>query len=288
MNKLALLIAILTLALAGCGGSPGAVPVLSLTPSTASIVPNAQKQFTLDQDVIVDWSAPDGGTVVNGLFTAPNSTGTYRVVATSFLNPLASTTATVNVSNIGVSVIPSVISVAPSSVNTNALTAIVSGNPTRTVAWSIDQAGGGSIASGSNDVDGNGRATYTAGTSPGFFTVRATSAVDTSVSDTCQVRILGPSSLAVNPRSVTISATAPNNVVTVTAVLTDAAGAVDTTSALTWDVPLNPAGGSLSGSDPRQRTFTVPTSFFGVVTCQVRVRTSQNVIALATIQVVAG
>ncbi|MFI5385366.1 MAG: hypothetical protein ACHQ50_04510 [Fimbriimonadales bacterium] len=290
MSKFAILLVVLALAIAGCGGTGNLSdgPPLSISPGSASLLPDGQAQFTLDQVQLVDWSAPDGGTVVNGLFTAPGSTGTYRVVATSFLNPLNTTTATVTVATVAVSVSPFQIMVAPGTTTNNAFTAVISGSPNKAVTWTVDQVNGGSIGSSTADGSGNARANYTAGSTPGIFTIRATASADSTVSDMGQVHVLGPSSVGLNPRSVTLSTTVPNNAVLLTAVLTDASGQVDTTTALTWDIPLNPVGGVLSGSDPRQRTLTVPTSFSGVATCQVRVRNAQGVAAMATIQVVSG
>ncbi len=252
------------------------------------MLPGSVKQFTLGQNVPVDWSAPDGGTVVDGLFTAPNTNGSFRVVATSIVDPLAQATAIVNVSNVAISVTPASIAVAPGSVTPNAFVAVVAGSADRTVTWSLDQNVAGSVASGANDASGNATATFTAGTTPGIYAVRATSHADNTVSDVGEVQILGRSALGLSPQAVTLSATPPNNAVTLSAILTDSAGHVDTTTTLTWDVPANPVNGTLSGSDPRQRTFTVPPGFVGVATCQVRVRTPQGNAVFATIQVVSG
>jgi hypothetical protein len=259
-----------------------------LTPATASLQPNGTKQFSVNQNVLVDWTAPDGGTVVNGLFTAPNSTGTYRVVATSILNPLVITMATVTVANVQVTVTPPSISVGKGSVNANVFTALVAGSPTKTVTWSVDSATAGAVTSSTPDGSGNARANFTAGTTPGLFLVRATSTADPTVSETAQINVLGGSSIGLNPQSATVSTTVPHNSVDLTAVLTTSAGAVDTTTPLTWDIPLNPIGASLTGAGLRVRTFTAPTSFVGTATCQVRVRNSLGIGVTATIHVVSG
>lgn len=284
MSKAALLFAIFLLALAGCGGGGGFANSGSITlnPSEASLQPGGTKQFTVEEGVLADWSAPDGGTVVNGFFTAPNTTGTYRVVATSLVNPSVYDTAFVTVANVQVEVTPSSIAVAKGSVTTDAFKAFVTGTSDHSVTWT---ATGGTIAPSTPDPSGNPRATYTAPNTPGTFQVRARSVADNTVSNVAQVTVLGNSSLALSPISTAVTATAPNNTVTLIAVLTDANGDLDETTSLTWDVPVNPVGGTLSGSALRQRTFTVPTSFTGTAKCQVRVRTSTGVAAVSTIQV---
>lgn len=287
MARFLLFIAVCALAfgLAGCGGGTiASITTLSTTPTSASVIPGGTVQFSIDQNVLVDWTAPDGGTVVAGLFTAPVSTGTYRVIATSFLNPLVSTTANVTVSSVGISVSPSIITVAKSSVSANAFTAVIVGSANKAVNWSLDQSAAGSITSGTADGNGNARGSYTAGTAPGLFTVRATSQADPSVSATAQVIVLGSSALGLSPRTVTL---APGASVTLTAVLTDGTGAVDSTTALTWTVTVNPVGATLTGSGLRQRTLTIPANFVGVATCQVRVATSTGQSSIATIQVVS-
>jgi len=288
MKRFAILAVVAILVLAGCGGAVGVPASLTLSPSSASVLPSGQVQFTLEQGERVDWSGPDGGTVVNGLFTAPAGTGSYRVIATDYLNPYVQATATVTVANVAVSVGPQFLTVAQGSVNTNAFTAFVTGSANTAVTWSVDLPAAGSILSGSNDGSGNARGTFTAGTTPGVFTVRATSSADNSVSGVAQVQVLGNLAVGLSPTAVTLSATPPNNSVVLTAVVTDSQGHVDPTSTLTWDVPVNTVGGTLSGSDPRQRTFTVPTSFVGVALCQVRVRALLGFGALATIQVAAN
>src|SRR5579862_3060513 len=175
MIRIALLVAIAAFILAGCGGAVSVPTQLTLSPPAASALPNGQVQFTLVQSTRVDWSAPDGGTVANGLFTAPAATGSYRVVASDFLNPFVQATATVTVSNVAVSVTPASIVVAMGSVSPNVFTAFVTGSANTAVSWSADQAGAGLIVSGSNDGNGNARATFTAGTTPGLFSIRAIS-----------------------------------------------------------------------------------------------------------------
>lgn len=289
MRKVLVLLTIVVLVLTGCGGGTiGSVSSLTINPGAASLLPGGQQQFTVVQNVFVDWSAPDGGTITDGLFTAPQQTGTYRVVATSILNPLVSTSVNVTVANVQVSLTPGLLVVTKGSVNTNAFTATVAGSADRAVTWSVDQNNAGTIAAGTADSNGNARGTFTAGTTPGLFNIHATSHADPTVSAMAQVRVLGPSSLAVNPTAVTLTPVAPNNTATFSVILTDSTGAVDTTTDLIWDIPINPVGATLTGTDKRQRLFTVPTSWSGPAVCQVRIRTVQGFAVLATVQVVPG
>lgn len=283
--RFALTFSLFAILLIGCGGGGGFAnsSTITLNPPETSLQPNGTRQFTVQEGVLVDWSAPDGGAVTSsGLFTAPNATGTYHVVATSFMNPTLSDTATITVANVEVEVTPAAVSLAKGSVNADLFKAFVTGNANKSVTWT---AGGGTITASTPDGSGNPRASFTAGNTPGNYLVRATSVADPTVSAVSQVNILGNSALALNPRSAAANATVPTNSVTLIAVLTNSSGALDETTALTWDIPVNPVGATLTGSALRQRTFTVPTTFSGTEICQVRVRTSQGVAAISTIQV---
>jgi hypothetical protein len=289
MNKLVCILAAVVLMLAGCGGgSIGGITAITMNPEEASLLPNGTKQFSIVEDLFVDWSAPDGGTVNNGLFTAPNTPGSYHVVATSILNPLVSGTATVTVANVQVTITPQAASVAKGSVNTNLFTAVVVGTANKAVTWSLSSQSAGSISASTPDGNGNPRASFTAGTTPGTFQVRATSVAEPTVIGTALVTVMGGSTLAVNPKSASLTTTPPNNGVTFTAVLTDSAGAIDTTTALIWDIPSNPVGATLTGADLRQRVFTVPTNFVGNGNCTVRVRTLQGNSVTSFVQVHSG
>ncbi|AIE84878.1 calcium-binding outer membrane-like protein [Fimbriimonas ginsengisoli Gsoil 348] len=76
--------------------------VVTVSPTTTTMVTGTQRTFTATvtgpKNKAVAWTAPDGGTVTSaGLFTAPNSPGTYRVVVTSTADPRSSATATITV-----------------------------------------------------------------------------------------------------------------------------------------------------------------------------------------------
>jgi hypothetical protein len=101
--------ALLTIGLAACGGSGGGggggtPPTLSV--EIAPRYPNAQTSATVQfaasvkgsADVAVLWSAPDCGRVSQeGLFTAPDTAGTCRVLAASHADPSKIAQATVTV-----------------------------------------------------------------------------------------------------------------------------------------------------------------------------------------------
>jgi hypothetical protein len=73
---------------------------VTVSPPTVTLAPGGTQQFsaTTSDDSAVTWSAPDGGSVSpGGLFTAPATPGTYRVVATSVTDGKSSGTAIVTV-----------------------------------------------------------------------------------------------------------------------------------------------------------------------------------------------
>jgi len=76
---------------------------LSLSPATASIDACRALVFTATvppgSDPAVSWSViePAGGTVVNGIYTAPPTAGTYHLLARSVANPVIVATAAVTV-----------------------------------------------------------------------------------------------------------------------------------------------------------------------------------------------
>lgn len=71
------------------------IVVFTISPATAHINKNATQQFTVAPGVNVTWSASAGTVSATGLYTAPNTTGTFYVSATSVANPFEAATATV-------------------------------------------------------------------------------------------------------------------------------------------------------------------------------------------------
>ena len=108
--------------LSGCGGgndtynptlagdsSAPAVVGIALTPTTATLPPGGTQTFsarvTGTTNTAVTWSVPGGdanGTITStGVYTAPATPGTYRVIAASVADPSKRATATVTVTAAG-------------------------------------------------------------------------------------------------------------------------------------------------------------------------------------------
>src|SRR5204863_2850551 len=131
---------------------------VSISPKPVSTVVGAQVTFTgtvtggfSGQSTAVTWSVTEagGGSVTSaGVYTAPGTTGTYHVVATSVADNTKSDTVTITVSTSTIAV-----AVSPSTANvltggTQTFTATVSnsqGGQSTAVTWSVQQASGGSV-----------------------------------------------------------------------------------------------------------------------------------------------
>jgi hypothetical protein len=74
---------------------------VTVSPATATIVPGQTQQFTATltgtDDQTVEWSATCGTVTFSGLYTAPRSSGTCVVTATSRVDPTKSASATITV-----------------------------------------------------------------------------------------------------------------------------------------------------------------------------------------------
>jgi hypothetical protein len=173
-----------------CPGSTAAQ--VYVAPSTFTLGPGGARQFaaTVVGNGItgngVTWSVDEsgGGTITSsGEYTAPTTPGTFHVRATSVAVPTASGVATVTVTTstgIVVRVSPNPTSVAIRG--SVFFESSVSGTDDTAVSWSVDEAGGGTIAS-------NGA--YSAPASTGTFHVRATSVVDPGASGVATVNVTG-------------------------------------------------------------------------------------------------
>jgi hypothetical protein len=163
-----------------------------VTPSVFTFGPGGVRQFAatvVGQGITgngVTWSVDEsgGGTITSsGEYTAPATPGTFHVRATSVAVPSASGVAIVTVTtSTGI-----VVRVAPNPTSipirgTVFFVQNVSGTSDTAVTWSVDEAGGGTIAS-------NG--TYSAPGSTGTFHVRATSVVDPGASGVATVNVTG-------------------------------------------------------------------------------------------------
>ena len=156
-------------------------PVITVTisPATAIVAINGTQQFTATvtgtNNTGVTWSV-DGvnggnatvGTVsTSGLYTAPPTTGTHTVTATSVADNTKSASASVSVMSLSVS--PPSTSVTP--FGTRQFSATVQGNGNDAVTWSVDGIAGGNASVGTITTGG----LYAAPANLGSHTVTATS-----------------------------------------------------------------------------------------------------------------
>ncbi len=154
----------LGLACSGNGGTPPPVPViLSVTPSTAQVTAGDSLQFsatvTGTQNTAVAWSVtePGGGSITQaGVYTAPETPGSYHVIATSQASSAVSYAV-----NVGVLARPSIASFTATPAGINAgessqLKATYSGG-----VGTIDNGGGAINSGGSATVYPTATTTYT-------------------------------------------------------------------------------------------------------------------------------
>jgi glycosyl hydrolase family 39 (putative alpha-L-iduronidase) len=184
----------------------GAVVSVSVSPSPASLTVNTTLQFTANvtgtPNTAVTWFVDGvigGNTTVgtisaSGLYTAPASTGSHTVKATSQADPTksASSAVTVTMAVVSVSVSPSPASLA---INTALqFTATVTGTSNTAVTWSVDGVNGGNTTVGTISTGG----LYTAPATTGSHTVRATSQADPTKSGTSAVTVIDAGSSTVS------------------------------------------------------------------------------------------
>jgi len=147
---------------------------LAITPITHNIAPAAQAQFTSTNNGNITnnitWSSSAGSISNTGLFTAPNTTGTFTITATSLLDnsKTASTTVTVaEPSPISISISPQEVTIFELE-NAN-FTAEVLGTTNKGVTWEIVGFHGGITQSGNY---------FSSIFSPGSYLISATSKAD--------------------------------------------------------------------------------------------------------------
>jgi hypothetical protein len=231
------------------------VPVVtvSVSPATATVRVGASTSFSAvvtgtgsGQSTAVTWSVQEsGGGAVDGSgrYTAPNTPGTYHVVATSVADGTRKATATVTVlANIAVSISPAAVTLAAGASTT--LTATVTGTTSgqsTAVTWSVQESNGGSVTSA-------GR--YTAPPTAGTFHVVATSAADPSRSASATVTVTPPIVVSVTPATATVTT---GGTVGFSATVSGTSGGQST--AVTWSV-LESGGGTVSASG----AYTAPAS----------------------------
>lgn len=170
---------------------------VAISPTSATVAAKATQQFTAavtpEPNLGVVWSV-DGvaggnnsaGTIDgNGLYTAPATSGTHNVTATSKDDPTSSATAQVTVPG-GISITPATARVAANA--SQQFTASPTDPSLLPVTWSVDGHAGGSSATGTISNSG----LYTAPASAGSHTIMAISSTNTTVSASAQVTVVAP------------------------------------------------------------------------------------------------
>jgi hypothetical protein len=158
---------------------------LTLAPASAVVRLGASQTFTATvqyaNNATATWSVQEGaagGTVTpNGVYTAPNTAGTYHVIAASKEDPTKTAVAIVTVPvNVAVSPTAPTLSVR----QTLTFVASVAGSSNKGVTWSVQEAGGGTITSAG---------VYTAPSLAGTYHVIAASAADPTQSASAAVTV---------------------------------------------------------------------------------------------------
>jgi len=230
-------ICLFVLFLAGCGGGVS----VAVSPSVAQVAIGQGATFTAtvtgSSNTAVTWLVTEGllGGAVDssGHYTAPGSTGTFHVVATSAADTSKSATAVVTVvagSGITVSISPS--SAALPAGGTQTFSATVNGTTNTAVAWSVAEgANGGSVSGG----------LYTAPATPGTYHVVATSAADPTQSATATVTVVSSTTpvVLISPQAVTVPVGQTQQFT---------ATVVNTTPGVSWAVAEGAPGGSIDAN----------------------------------------
>ncbi len=189
--------------LSGTGVAAAQTVSIAISPTSASLQTGAHQQFTAavsgTTNTAVTWKASAGTVSSSGAYTAPTTTGSATVTATSVADPTKSATATVSVT----SAAPAVsVSVSPASATiqaggTQQFTASVSGSTNTAVTW---KASAGTISTSG---------AYKAPSAAATATVTATSVADPTKSATATVQVTAaPSSgagISVSPSSATVA-----------------------------------------------------------------------------------
>ena len=231
----AFLLLVLAIVLVSVSCGAGAPPIVTVTVSPASVTVDqgSTTQFsamvTGSSNTSVVWSidpSTAGSITSSGLFTASNSAGSARVIATSRANPSNSGTAFATINSVSISLSQASFELVPGE--THALTATVSGTINKNVLWSIQEgASGGSVTS---------EGVYTAPASLGTFHVSATSAADTTRVAIVTIAVNNPV-VSISPHSVGLL---PGGSRAFTA---DVTGSDDR---VTWSVQEGAAGGFIT------------------------------------------
>ncbi len=190
--------------LSACGGGsspPSPMVSITVSPSVVTVFSNGTQSFTATvagtNNTTVMWSVQEGaagGSITSaGVYTAPQATGAYHVVATSNADNTKSAMASVTVPPVAVAISPNAATVF--SNGTQNFTATVTGTTNVAVTWSVQEgAAGGSITSAG---------IYSAPQAIGTYHVIATSQADSSKSAMAGVNV-PPVSVSITPETDTL------------------------------------------------------------------------------------
>jgi uncharacterized protein YjdB len=189
--------------------APSPVVAVTIAPTTASLTAGGSRTFTCSatgsSDTACTWSVQEGasgGSVTSeGVYTAPQTAGTYHVVAKSHADATRSATAAVTVTaptpSVAISLTPTMTAV--DACDTLTFAATVTGSSNTAVAWSVSEGSAGGTVSSSG--------VYTAPATGGTYHVVATSNADPTKSQTATVTVTERIvSVEVTPGSTTVTA----------------------------------------------------------------------------------
>jgi hypothetical protein len=169
--------------------APVTVTTLSIAPATTTLIGGNSQTFTPTLPDVssptITWTAT-GGTVSNGIYTAPSTPGTYTVTATD-----STLTASSTVTVFDFSISPTSSTVAPSG--TRDFTATIQGLSNDAVTWSVDNNAGGNTSVGTINSSG----VYSAPAAVGSHIITATSVANSSFSLSASVVVVNPAQTSV-------------------------------------------------------------------------------------------
>ena len=226
------------LVVASAASSSPSVSIV-ISPTAASLQTGNSQQFSASVggtiNTAVTWSATGGTISSTGMYTAPSTAGSYVVTATSSADTskAASAAVTVNAAPV-VAVTISPTSVSLLTGGTQQFSATVTGSSNTAVTWSVT---GGSVSS---------TGLYTAPTTAGTYTVKATSVADTTKSASATVTVSAAPVVAISI-SPTSASMLTGGTQQFTATVTGSSN-----TAVTWSA----TGGSVSSSG----LYTAPSS----------------------------
>jgi O-glycosyl hydrolase len=245
---------------------------IGLNLTTATVAQGATQAFACNVTGAVNtactWSVTEagGGSVsAAGLYTAPNTAGTFHVVAKSSADPSKTASATITVPAVTVAISPSTVTLLAGGAQV--FTCAVTGSVNKACTFAITEgAAGGTIAAGA----------YVAPTTGGTWHVVATSAADTSKTSTATITVSSPK-VVIAPKTVTLAVLGSQ------AFTCTVTGAVDT--ACSWSA-LDALGGLVGALTGIYVAPALPGVFH--VTAASHANPSITDIATVTVQAVAS